>query len=414
MVDKSSEGKTMNDKKANSDRILDNVSSDEDDDFMQCEDCGVDFVDVKSYEQHLKGKKHQKAINRMKAMSKVGKMIAENGVSKSESDEENGSEIQCDVCQKSFSGHVPYYTHLKSNIHAKNLKKKKLQEQMKGLPEVLNHDDEKEESGKDDDDAIIPKPIAKCETCQKVFYGPESFHQHMKSSVHKKKIQQKAIVDTFNSQDKENNENAFTCADCSKSFSGPIPYMIHLKSATHEKEVNKAQVASEIKEFCKETDDKHIFVCKECEKKFTDPFALKAHLASNDHEKQKAKKEILQFLSSHPEIMMVEPVENLDSDEEADDLFFFVCKVCKVSLTGPESAKLHVSSKNHVSTMKNRKIVAHLKQKKAQADSKASEKNVQENGSKKIPSPSDNSNQPESILPPKDHSNLNNDDFELI
>lgn len=354
-------------KKKNAKKSDDSILSDSDGSMpdLDCETCGVSYTDPKAYENHMNGKKHAKKVAeaKLRAQNEKSDKEAESG-----EDSDESPEMHCKICDKYFTGYVSYAAHVKGTVHAKNVKKQKLKKQLDDLPEVIKKEDDENDS---DDDGILPKPYAKCATCQKEFGGPESFKMHMKSATHLKKVKQAKTMQELKKNEGEHSdgEEAFSkCEVCKKTFSGVTPYKIHMNSNIHKKNLEKKKIAEEIKEFCSNTDFSEGYVCKECSKTFTDPLAFKCHLQNNSHEKQKAKKALSEFLNAYPEIKYVTPYEKEEgedesSGDEADPMYYLICTLCHFSFSGPESAQDHVKSKKHIAIKKEKKMKKLLKEK---------------------------------------------------
>ncbi|GBN25920.1 hypothetical protein AVEN_83309-1 [Araneus ventricosus] len=343
--------------------------SDDDDSFpeIECDLCSKSFSSVKAYEQHLSGKKHHQMLSKKKLMKKIGPT---NGEEDENIDPDPTDELQCDVCEKTFSGYKPYIAHMKGSIHAKTVKQQKLRESLKDKPEVLAENGDEAES---EDDDLLERPFARCSACKKVFYDPVSYQKHMTGSAHKKKMLQQRTLDSLKNELRDDpqveDDEFFTkCDVCNKQFSGPVPFKIHLKSGVHESQVKRVQAMGKLKDFFLEDSTTGKMVCKECKKMFTDPFAFKLHLDNNSHEKENVKDKVLEFVASNPEIVAMKSVENISSEDESEQnagyekgYYFLVCKLCHMSFTGLESARDHVHSKKHVNAKDEKKKLKLLK-----------------------------------------------------
>lgn len=331
---------------------------------IKCRTCDLNFLDIKTYNNHVKGKKHKRTVDQQRLISKLVLSDKEK-MDESESDDENAdsNEMYCEVCDRYMSGYIPYMTHTKGNLHAKNVKKQKLKEKMRGMTEVL--DKEYEEDGKNYDD-VIERPFAHCSKCKKSFSGPEPFQMHLKSATHKKKVQQAEALEVLKmkhpDEAKSEDEDVFNkCSVCNKSFSGLVPYKIHMQSNTHQKNLEKMKLIEEIKEFYSIAES--AYICQGCNKKFTDPKNFKYHFTNNSHEKLKAKMALKEFLTSNPEIAFLTSFRNDDdsnSENESDHSdkdYYLICKLCHVSFSGPESAEDHVKSKRHITLKKEKKLL---------------------------------------------------------
>ncbi|CAL1273418.1 unnamed protein product [Larinioides sclopetarius] len=343
--------------------------SEDDDSFsdVECDLCAKSFSSVKAYEQHLSGKKHHQMLSKKKLMKKT---VPTNGEGDENIDPDFADDLQCDVCEKTFSGYKPYIAHMRGNIHAKNLKQQKLRESLKDKPEVLTENDDELQSGDDD---LLQKPFARCSACEKVLYDPTSYQKHMIGSAHKKKMLQQRTLDSLKDELKDDplveDDEFFTkCEVCNKQFSGPVPFKIHLQSSVHENQVKRVKAMEKLKDFFEEDSTTGKMACKECKKMFTDPFAFKLHLDNNSHEKQKVKDKVLEFVAANPEIVAMKSVENISSEDDSEEkagyekgYYFLVCKLCHKSFTGLESAGDHVQSKKHVKAKAEKKKLKLLK-----------------------------------------------------
>ncbi|GFY30525.1 uncharacterized protein TNCV_3522881 [Trichonephila clavipes] len=347
---------------------------------IECDLCSKQFSHVKMYEQHLNSKKHHQMLTKQQMMEKL-KISEKHDTGELES--ESPEELQCDVCEKTFSSYIPYAAHIKGSVHAKNLKQKKLKESLKDKAEVLAENN----AGNEEDDDLLQKPFARCTVCSKVFYDPAAYQLHMRGAAHKKKTQNQKICDSLKrdlpeNPDFEDDELFSKCDVCNKSFSGPVPYKIHLKSAVHENQIKRNQAMEKLKDFFEEDPENGKMICKECKKSFTDPFAFKLHLDNNSHERQSAKEMVLKFVTDNPEIVAMKSIENMSSGEESDEsggyekgFYFLVCKICHTSFSGLESAQDHVLSKKHLKTKKDRNEMKQLKKKLSEK-----KKDVETNG----------------------------------
>ncbi|XP_035220172.1 zinc finger protein 346-like [Stegodyphus dumicola] len=361
---------------AGKEKKRDCIISDSDDSScidIECDLCGTLFESVKSYEQHLKSKKHNKMLNKNKLKKELKKPDELVDEANNKDDDDQDSEIHCSVCGKAFNDLSQYKSHLKGGVHSKNLKKQKLKEKLKDMDGIIDGNVENE----GDDDGVLEKPYAYCAACQKHFSGPESYQRHLKGTTHEKKLKHQAILEKFKKDNPDDaklvddeDDGYLKCDVCSKFFSGHVPYSIHVESAVHKKEVKRRKVAEDLKDFYIRDAENAKFVCKECKRPFSDILALKIHLEVNDHEKQKSKREIMNLLSSHSEIVPVKCLENSVSDDEGEidgdakqDYDFLVCNICRLSFSGPASARDHVKSKKHLRMKKEKEDMKALKNK---------------------------------------------------
>lgn len=386
---------------------------------QKCDLCDATFHDSQSYDKHIKGKKHSTKVLEAKLMANVQASAKKSENEEEEDDDddetdEDTNEMHCKVCDKYFSGYIPYAAHMKGASHAKNAKKQKLKKKLGDMPDVVAKDSQDDDS---DDDGITPKPFAMCKICKKDFYGPESYQMHLKSGAHKKKEKAHKTLQTLKASHQEDPKNSdedeffSKCEVCEKSFSGIVPHQIHMKSKIHQKNVEKKKIADEMKEYWVHDETEPGYVCKECKKVFNDASGFKAHLVNNSHEKQKAKAVLVDFLKAHPEVVFVSPLysedSNQDSDSEDKSDYYLICKLCHFSFSGPESAKDHVKSSKHLSLKKQKKMQLLLKEKtKKSVETPNNNKSPDENGTRaKEVSVNDKL---------KNASDNNGHDFELI
>ncbi|XP_035221335.1 zinc finger protein 346-like [Stegodyphus dumicola] len=338
---------------------------------IECDVCDIDFKSVKSYEQHLKSKKHNKMLGKKKLKENFKKLneLEDNNEHDDENEEEEDSEYSCDICEKIFNEFSQYRAHMKGQVHSKNLKRLKLKEKLKDMEEFIDSFVKNYE----DDDELLEKPFAHCTACQKSFSGPENYHQHLRSAAHEKKRKQQVLLEKLKKDNpdiksEDNEDDEYFCEVCDKFFTGLIPYFTHMESAVHKKELKRAKIAEDLKEFYVRDDEDGKFVCKECKKPFSDPVSLKIHLLNKDHEKKKSKSDIMALLSSHPEIILVKSSEYSDeegetSENDEEDYDFLICNICHLSFNGVRNAQEHVRSKKHLKVKQQRKELKALKRK---------------------------------------------------
>ncbi|KFM67879.1 Zinc finger protein 346, partial [Stegodyphus mimosarum] len=337
---------------------------------IECDICDMDFTSVKSYEQHLKSKRHNKMLEKKKLKEKFKKPseLEDNNDHDDDDEEQEELEFSCNICEKMFNEFSQYKAHMKGQVHSKNLKRLKLKEKLKDMEELIGSFVEND----DDDDELFEKSFAHCTACQKSFSGPENYYGHLRSAAHEKKRKQQVLLEKLKKDNPDvksgnNEDDEYFCEMCDKFFTGLIPYFTHMESAIHRKELKRAKMAEDLKEFYIRDEDGE-FVCKECERSFNDPVLLKIHLIKKDHEKKKIKSDIMALLSNHPEIIPIKPSEYSDeegetSENDKDHYDFLICNICHLSFSGIRNAQEHVKSKKHLKVKQQRKELKALKKK---------------------------------------------------
>lgn len=392
------------------------IDSDSDDSFgeIDCDICNKTFTNSKSYEQHMNSQKHYKQVVKNKALAKKREVDKLLNPDTQENGEAEDTEFHCKDCDMTFSGHKPYMEHKHGSVHEKNVKKRVLKEKMKDTPGLSIEEEKYEEDG------FTLKPVAKCTLCNKDFTGIEAFKNHMDSKPHKKKLREQKIADHFKNDKKDHSldEDFYTrCEICDKGFSGFQPFYEHMNSLAHEKTEKRIQAIQEIKSLCTEDSTDSKLICKECQKPFTDPAAFKAHIANNSHEKYKIKDKILELVNTHPEIIAGKTIKNEFVDEDENEEFqvgnlLMVCKLCHTAFSGPENALDHLKSKKHLKVKEEKeKIKQYLKNKKAKASKQ--DENTQP-ADKKSEVKKDSSSQNATAVNGKTAKEAEHDDFELI
>ncbi|GIY22251.1 hypothetical protein CDAR_267741 [Caerostris darwini] len=377
----------------NDDSDSSNEDNDDDTRVYHCEACMKDCIGSKTHQLHLQGKKHlknvkkleqlseiqeqkviQKSENKTKEKSAVDKKIpvtsiekpktskkeifesfvdlnSDGGSSSSNEDSDEEAEVYtCEVCEKICTGSKSFELHLQGKKHRNNVKKIKLLKEMK-RKKIIPQSSEDEHEDKSLLGIIIPSSqrtnaILNCKTCNKSCVGPEAFKQHCKSTPHKKKLAEIELLKNMEAEGlapsgQDDDETVFArCDVCDKKFSGPLPYTQHMKSSSHLKQAGQLKAMGGIKDlFITKEEDSKIY-CKECGKMFSGPVPFNTHLKSSVHGKLKKKSSLLDTLEKkHPEL-----IKTIVDDE---DNTLLGCKVCHVSLTGPEVAKDHFSSTKH-------------------------------------------------------------------
>lgn len=222
--------------------------------FARCKTCCKTFSGPESYEQHVNGANHKKKLRQLKVIESLKKdEDTENGVG----DDESYS--KCEVCNKTFSGPVPYKVHLMSSVHFRELQRVKAE---KELEEYFERD------------ADGTKLV--CKECKKTFSDPLSLKSHLSNNSHgKQKVKDemfgfvasnpeivavKSVQNLSSDEDEETNEKEnfqnghyfLVCKLCHMSFSGPESARDHLESKKHVKVKNEKAERKILKEKLKD------------------------------------------------------------------------------------------------------------------------------------------------------------------
>ncbi|GIX83373.1 c2H2-type domain-containing protein [Caerostris darwini] len=251
----------------------------------------------------------------------------ENSLSdESSSDSDFDFEFRCDPCSKTFSGIKPLRQHEKGSKHLRKIRQKlKEKEVANKLEESIQEDY--------DEDILLQPPFAICKTCKKEFMSPESFHQHLKSVKHAKKIAAAKLLESLKNEDglqklkeKYKKTRKTKCLKGSEHFAeGASGSSFHYSS---DDSSNEDMIA-----------DTQEFECQECEKVFSGVNPWYQHLISKSHEKKLKQKELMNQLRDDAKVTVTE-----GSPLEEDVL---VCDLCHVAFSGPENASTHIKSKKH-------------------------------------------------------------------
>lgn len=204
-----------------------NVSDEDDKPYAKCSICQKEFYGPESFKLHAKSATHLKKVKQAKMLDALKKDETENF-----DDKEIYS--KCEVCKKQFSGVVPYQIHIKSNVHKKNLEKKKIAEELK------------EFCTKTDEGYV-------CKECKKIFTNPFALKQHLDNNSHEKQKAKEELAE----------------------FLGDHPEIVFVSSYD--------KTASENESDSDETDSMYFLVCKLCDVSFTGPESAKAHVKSKKH-----------------------------------------------------------------------------------------------------------------------------------
>lgn len=178
---------------------------------------------------------------------------------------------ECKICNKKFSGPVPYTAHITSAAH------KKKAEVGNG---VLDAEGATENASN----------TFSCKLCKKVFTGPYPHQQHLISAAHKKV----EVKSNLGSEATENASEKYTCEPCKKEFTGQIPYDQHLISKVHKNKLKLIKICGPVKESNESDSDsacdsneskKNPFFCMFCNIKCSGLIPYKQHLEGDNHAK---------------------------------------------------------------------------------------------------------------------------------
>lgn len=231
----------------------------------ECDICDKAFSSYLPFKQHLKGKKHAKAVLRKKKEHKLAK------IETTESEEEHFIQepyAECKICKKEFGGPEAYVQHLKCKKHKQKVLEASILEQVqeegkinadklrdlcrnkRTTDSVLEDAKEKITSLTLEDEDGKKEEEFECKECEKIFSGLIPYTQHLTSKTHSKKVEKKNLLHKVapgTSKEDENSkvntlcteDDVLVCKVCSTSFSGPENAVTHMKSKKHAKNVEK-------------------------------------------------------------------------------------------------------------------------------------------------------------------------------
>lgn len=238
-----------------------------------CSTCAIPCSGIVPYQQHMASEKHLKKLqtkqftekyfsttsngpcfpecemmDRSSAVSPSLSKRDEFNVSSSEMVDERvntalhaQNNFSCEVCDKQFTGLVPYEQHMSGIVHKKKLQKIEFLSAFESgnldVPKnnVLVEKQACSSTAMSDADNLrensTPAEMAfKCSLCEKDFPTQKMRDLHLLSSAHK--TEQNAFP----------SEAGHFCAVCDKKFTGSIPYTQHMSSIVHYKNVKKSQL----------------------------------------------------------------------------------------------------------------------------------------------------------------------------
>ena len=198
------------------------------DEKLECEDCEKKFSGIESWEQHIKSQKHQKKVLLRVSLTKISSRSSVTLTSASST----SSVFECTICFISCNSQVSLEEHLKSKSHEKAVAASK-----NGVKTTFD---------------VKSVPKLECIPCQKTFSGQESLEEHLKSSKHQKKVwpitpseslkkdnvkTASAPVSTVVMSNGTKVDQQYDCNICQISCSGPESYKQHIESNKHKKKV---------------------------------------------------------------------------------------------------------------------------------------------------------------------------------
>ncbi|GBM01165.1 hypothetical protein AVEN_27261-1 [Araneus ventricosus] len=210
---------------------------------LECKVCKKKCLGPEAYKQHCRSESHKKKV----AIEELLKGMETEGLSPAKDQNDDSTPVaHCDLCNKGFSGPLPFMQHMKSTAHLKQARH--LQE----LGKIKNLIISKEEDSK-----------FKCKECGKMFSGPVPFNAHLKSSAHGKMKKKTALMDNLekkhpeliktlaaqNSDESDEDDSVLLgCKVCHMVFSGPEAANDHFTSSKHKKAVKKKAMFKKFKQ----------------------------------------------------------------------------------------------------------------------------------------------------------------------
>ena len=265
--------------------------------------------------------------------------------SDSSSDSDSDSEYECEICNKKFSGYSSFRQHQKGKKHAKALLKRKKEKKLMKLDKTSESDEEN----------LVQEIYAECKICNKEFYGPEAYEQHLKSKKHKQKTLVASILEQVREEGKINESK--------------LRELYKNKRETKDgvEDVKERSAAFTLAD--EDEKNQEEFECKECEKLFSGLIPYIQHLVSKTHAKKVEKNSLLPKINPGS-FKEDETPETSKYDENTlcveDDIL--ICKSCSTAFSGPENAMTHIKSKKHAKNLK--KYLRKLEKRKQKKESK--------------------------------------------
>ena len=241
---------------------------------LECQICEKSFSGIESKNEHLRSKKH---LNKVQENDNEQKMKKEKTyrINAVEAKQTNERKFECKQCEKSFTGIESQEEHFMSKKHKNNAAFKTTQVflpkvEEKHLEQALNKS---------------MNEVFECKTCQKSFSGIESKDEHFKSRKHLNKISEERLQvnlpkdKTLPRDSGVESTTRLFCNLCEKPFTGIESEAEHMKSKKH---LNKlAEKAHQNNILPKKEENK--LECKICDKIFTGVESKEEHLKSKKH-----------------------------------------------------------------------------------------------------------------------------------
>ena len=146
---------------------------------LECQICEKSFSGIESKDDHLRSKKHLNKVQENDNEPKM-KMEKTNSINAVQANQTNVMQFECKLCEKSFTGIESQEEHLMSTKHKKNAT-------FKTAPVFLPKVEEKHLEQSLNSEASVNE-VLECKICQKSFSGIESKDDHFKSRKHLNKI----------------------------------------------------------------------------------------------------------------------------------------------------------------------------------------------------------------------------------
>ena len=142
---------------------------------LYCKPCQKPFTGYQSKMEHLKSEKHKRKVE-------MSESAPQHTTTERDSpDKQDSRELKCEVCQKSFTGVESMREHEQSEKHRRKVETGKVSPPSNTVDEKQNSD---KHLKKVSQARLGSVPALECKPCQKVFTGPESLAEHLKSKKH--------------------------------------------------------------------------------------------------------------------------------------------------------------------------------------------------------------------------------------
>jgi len=156
-----------------------------------------------------------------------GKMF--NGRKRKRSNVEPGFPKSCDICNVRLNRKAEYEAHFGGKRHAKELRKKQIQEKLKKEVEAS--------SGEQTEELIEIDPITsvrRCRICSTDFQSPMIEESHMNGRSHKRMVQRRGLA-TIERKRPRGRKNLGRCEICSVNYTSLTMMKEHLLGKKHKK-----------------------------------------------------------------------------------------------------------------------------------------------------------------------------------